>query len=121
RSGAITWPCPSSLWQARHPAAWMMAFGSVLPPATAAPPAPPPPPGEVGEVGEAGEVVGISDAVTSTVPPCDWRNAIRHETCAGESCFVITGMIGWSPETTYAVGLSSDSYRDCLQVLPRPR
>src|SRR2546428_10543748 len=33
RSGAITCPWPSSLWQARHPAAWMTAWGSVLPPA----------------------------------------------------------------------------------------
>src|SRR5947209_10383121 len=26
--GAMTCPWPSSLWQARHPAAWMMALGS---------------------------------------------------------------------------------------------
>src|SRR2546428_3322656 len=95
----------------------MMAFGSVLPPAKATPP-PPPPPGEVVEVGED---AGMSDALTSTAPPCDSRNAITDQTCAGDSCFVITGMIGWEPDTTNAVGLSSDSYRYCLQVLPGSR
>src|SRR5207253_11396815 len=91
RSGAIVWPWPSSLWHARQPAAWMIAFGSVAPPAKPPPPPPPPPP-----VLEAVEVVeGMSEAVTSTVPPCDSRNAITAQTCSGESCFVITGMIGW--------------------------
>src|SRR5439155_9706059 len=83
RSGAITCPCPSSLWQARHPAAWMMALGSVDPPAKPPPPPPPPPP-PVGEVVEVLEVAGMSEALTSTVPPCDSRNAITDHTCAGE-------------------------------------
>src|SRR5579884_1056272 len=44
KSGAIVCPWPSSLWQARHPAASMMALGSVLPPASPPPPPPPPAP-----------------------------------------------------------------------------
>src|SRR5690242_15728686 len=76
RSGAITCPWPSSLWHARQPAAWMMALGSVEPPAKAAPPAPAGEVGEVGEVVEVVEVAGMSPPVTSTVPPCDSRNAI---------------------------------------------
>src|SRR5690349_16078192 len=94
RSGAMVWPWPSSLWQARQPAAWMVAFGSVDPPAKPPPPPPPPPP-PGGEVVEVLEVAGISEAVTSTVPPCDSRKAITAQICCGESCFVITGMIGW--------------------------
>src|SRR5689334_390504 len=93
RSGAITCPWPSSLWHARQPAAWMMALGSVEPPAKVAPP-PPAPPGEGWEVEEVEEVAGISDVVTSTVPPWDSKNAITAQTCCGESCLVITGMIG---------------------------
>src|SRR5439155_25570697 len=92
--GAITGPCPSSLWGSRQPAAWMIPSGSVEPPAKAAPPAAPAPPVEVVDVAEVVAVDGMSDAVTSTVPPCDSRNAITDHTCAGESCLVITGMIG---------------------------
>src|SRR5689334_9434716 len=88
RSGAITCPWPSSLWHARQPAAWMMALGSVDPPAKAAPPAPPPPP-LAGELEGVVEVAGMSDAVTSTAPPWDSRNAITAQTCCGESCLVI--------------------------------
>src|SRR5216683_6952129 len=93
RSGAITPPVPFSLWQPRQPAAVVIAIGKVLPPANAAPPAllapglPPPAAGAVW--------AGISAAVTSTVPPCDSRKEISAQICAEESCFVITGMIGW--------------------------
>src|SRR3989441_12646618 len=113
RSGAITCPWPSSLGHARQPAAWTIALGSVLPPAKAAPapPALPPPDG-------AALSAGMSDAVTSTVPPCASRNAITAQICWGESCFVITGMIGWYPLTTYATGGSSSSKSDCLQLVP---
>src|SRR2546430_4944134 len=93
----------------------MMPLGPGRPPAS-----PPPPPGAA-EAAGAAEVAGMSDAVTSTVPPCDSRNAITAQTCSGESCFVITGMIGWYPGTTYAVGLSSDSKRYCLQLFPGSR
>src|SRR5206468_11829682 len=71
RSGAITWPWPSSLWHARQPAAWMITLGSVLPPASPGPVGPGLTPGAT-----APPSAGMSDAVTSTVPPCDSRNAI---------------------------------------------
>src|SRR5207237_10889313 len=93
----------------------MIALGSVLPPARPPPPPPHPPP-----VLEAVEVVeGMSEAVTSTAPPCDSRNAITAQTCSGESCFVIPGMIGWQPGPPYAGGLSRDSRRYCLKPFPR--
>src|SRR2546430_10247204 len=95
----------------------MIALGSALPPAKPPEPPPPPPPAVV-EVVEVPEVAGMSEAVTSTVPPWDSRNAITDHTCGGESCLVITALIGWQPGTTNAVRLSSDSYRDCLQLLP---
>src|SRR5213076_2155705 len=109
-------PWPSSLWHARQPAAWMITLGSVLPAAKLPPPALP---GLAPGVG--GFALAISSPVTSTVPPCASRNAITAHTCSGESCFVITGMIGWYPGTTYAVGLSSDSKRYCLQLFPGSR
>src|SRR5256885_11839735 len=70
----------------RSPAAWMMALGSVLPPAN---PAAPPAPAAPGAA--AAEAAGISDAVTSTVPPCDSRNAIdRKSTRLNSSHLVIS-------------------------------
>jgi len=59
-------------------------------PATGAAPATPPPPPPAVEVVEA----GMSAPVTSTVPPCDSRNAISDQICGGDSCAVMRGMIG---------------------------
>ena len=73
----------------------MITLGSVLPPASPGPVGPGLTPGA-----PAPPSAGMSDAVTSTVPPCDSRNAITAQICWGESCFVITGMIGWYPLTT---------------------
>src|SRR5207244_8041429 len=83
RSGAIICPWPSSLWHARHPAAWMIALGSVLP---AANPGSSDPGRKPGVPGVPGVGAGMSEAVTSTVPPCDSRNAITAHTCSGDSC-----------------------------------
>src|SRR5579859_791376 len=86
RSGAMAPPVPFSLWQPRHPAALMIAVGSVLPPAKAPPGLAP---------GVSGAAAGMSLPVTSTVPPFDSRKAITAQICDGESWRVITGMIGW--------------------------
>src|SRR2546430_7930139 len=76
RSGAITCPWPSSLWQARQPAAWMIALGSALPPAKT----PPPAVVEVGEGVGGFEGGGISEAVTLTRPPWASRDALTGHT-----------------------------------------
>src|SRR2546428_9672370 len=119
RSGAIRPPAPFSLWQPRQPAALMIAVGSVLPPANAAPAGLPP--ALAGLAPGAGWLCcGMSDAVTSTVPPCDSKNAISAQICGGESCFVITGMIGWEAAPTKAGGVGWGSERGFFLGLPGP-
>src|SRR5882762_2297228 len=99
-------PSPLILWQPVQPAPRMIAIGSVLPfaipAAVGAPAAPELAPG-------AAEAAGISDAVTSTVPPFDSRNATSAQICCGERILPISGMIGSYPVTTKARGLVSDS------------
>src|SRR3989442_15328653 len=93
RSGAIRPPAPFSLWQPRQPAALMMAIGSVLPPANE-------PPGFPGLApGVSWLCCGMSDAVTSTVPPCDSKNAISAQICGGGGLLVTQGGVGgWPPD-----------------------
>src|SRR5213596_687683 len=90
RSGPIAPPSPLILWQAVQPAPRMIVIGSVLPAAM---------PPEAVEVVEVVEVVedpaaGMSDAVTSTVPPFDSRNATSAHICWGDRMRPISGMIG---------------------------
>src|SRR5581483_11725226 len=81
KSGAIVCPWPSSLWQARHPAAWMMALGSVLPPASPPPPPPPPAPAAGpaarcrGARPSGGRLLRLGDVVGGDVH----RSALRFE------------------------------------------
>src|SRR5712675_2423255 len=64
---------------------------------------------------------GISDPLTSTVPPFDSRNATSAQICCGDRILPISGMIGSYPGTTKARGFVSDSYRYALQSLPASR
>src|SRR5882762_6125305 len=90
RFGPMAPPSEPTLWQPVHPPPRMIVIGSVLPAAM---------PPEAVEVVEVVEVVedpagGMSDAVTSTVPPFDSRNATSAQSCCGERIRPISGMIG---------------------------
>src|SRR5207249_10607423 len=65
KSGAITCPWPSSLWHTRQPAAWMIAWGSVLPPASPGPAGP----GPTARATPA-PAAGKAGALPALVPPC---------------------------------------------------
>src|SRR5262245_15349203 len=93
----------------------MMAMGSVEPLAMPGPEGPELPPG----VGV--DAAGTSDAVTSTVPPCDSRYAISAQICWGESVRLMSGMIGSYPVTTNVPGAVRDSNRYALHALPVTR
>src|SRR5712664_2368176 len=102
RFGPMAPPSLPTLWQPVQPAPRMIVMGSVLPPAIPGP--------ELLAAGDAGAFAGgMSDAVTSTVPPCDSRNATSAQICCGERIRPISGMIGSYPDTTNARGLVSDS------------
>src|SRR5205809_6452144 len=112
RSGPIAPPSPLILWQAVQPAPRIIVIGSVLPPAI---PGPPPPPG--GEPPAGVVEAGMSDALTSTVPPFDSKNATSAHSCCGESVRPISGMMGSLPCTTKARRYVTDPGTDALQTL----
>src|SRR6266699_7022985 len=67
RSGPMAAPSVPILWQPMHPAAWLMAIGSVLPPARPPPPPDPPDPPPAEGVEDVEDVeAGTSDALTVT-------------------------------------------------------
>src|SRR5438045_8975409 len=86
RFGPMAAPSEPILWQPVQPAPRMIVMGSVDPPAM---------PGPVLLVAGApgAFAAGMSEALTSTVPPCDSRNAAGAQICGGDRTRPISGLI----------------------------